>query len=93
MALVDSDYCFIFADSGCQGRLSDGAVFRNTELYRKIENHQLLCPPDEPLPGRNNPMPYLFVGDDAFGLCKMFFGKEYLFILKQVFNIQNLQII
>lgn len=70
MALVDADYCFIFADCGCQGRLSDGAVFRNTELFRKIQNEQLHCPPDEPLPGRNNLTPYLFVGDDAFGLCK-----------------------
>ncbi|CAH1995223.1 unnamed protein product [Acanthoscelides obtectus] len=70
MALVDADYNFIFADCGCQGRLSDGAVFRNTELFKNIENNGLHCPSDEPLPGRNIPIPDLFVDDDAFGLCK-----------------------
>ena len=70
MALVDADYCFLFADCGCQGRLSDGAVFRNTELFRRIENDQLHYPPDEQLIGRTKPVPYVFVGDDAFGLSK-----------------------
>nr|CAH7769621.1 unnamed protein product [Callosobruchus chinensis] len=68
MALVDSDYCFIFADCGCQGRLSDGA------------NNELHCPPPEPLVGRNKELPYVFVGDDAFGLretiMKPFPGKH-----------------
>jgi hypothetical protein len=30
LALVDVDYCFMYADVGCQGRVSDGGVFRNT---------------------------------------------------------------
>lgn len=68
MALVDANYCFIYANCGCQGRLSDGAVFRNTELFKRIENNQLNLPPNVPLEGKNTPLPYVFVGDDAFGL-------------------------
>lgn len=68
MALVDANYCFTFIDCGCQGRLSDGAVFRNTQLYEKIDKKQLNLPPDEPLDGADKKFPYLFVGDDAFGL-------------------------
>lgn len=30
LALVDADYNFLYADVGCQGRISDGGVFRNT---------------------------------------------------------------
>ena len=30
LALVNVDYCFMHADVGCQGRISDGGVFRNT---------------------------------------------------------------
>lgn len=61
MALVDADYNFMFVDVGCQGRLSDGAVFKNTELFTRIHNDQLNCPPDEPLPERKK--------TSAFRLC------------------------
>ena len=68
MVLVDANYCFLFVDCGSQGRLSDGAVFRNSELYRRIEENQIHFPPDEPLVEGGPPLPYVFVGDDAFGL-------------------------
>ena len=29
MAIVDYDYEFLFCDVGCQGRISNGGVFRN----------------------------------------------------------------
>lgn len=68
MALVDAQYCFIFADCGCQGRLSDGAVFKNTKLFKMIENDELNFPPPDILHGQNEEMPYIFVADDAFSL-------------------------
>ena len=33
MALADYDYRFLYADVGCQGKISDGGVLRNTEFY------------------------------------------------------------
>lgn len=70
MAVVDAHYNFIYVDIGCQGRISDGGVFRNTSLWKKLENHQLMLPPDEPLPAQDESLPYVFVGDDAFALSK-----------------------
>lgn len=70
MALVDAHYNFIFVDIGCQGRISDGGVFRNTTLWKKLENDQLILPADEPLPSKTNTLPYVFLGDDAFALNK-----------------------
>ncbi|CAH2101369.1 unnamed protein product [Euphydryas editha] len=35
MALVDSDYRFIFVDTGSQGRISDGGVLRNSKVFKK----------------------------------------------------------
>jgi hypothetical protein len=32
MALVDANYNFIFVDVGCQGRISDSGVYRNTDM-------------------------------------------------------------
>lgn len=40
LALVDANYCFTFVDIGCQGRISNGGVFRNSSLFEKlIENY------------------------------------------------------
>ncbi|KAL7637993.1 UNVERIFIED_CONTAM: hypothetical protein RMT77_011606 [Armadillidium vulgare] len=68
MTLVDANCNFIFVDCGCQGRLGDSAVYRNTELFKKVENGELNLPRDEVLKERNKCVPYVFVGDDAFAL-------------------------
>lgn len=56
MALVDWDYCFTFVDVGAQGRTNDVGVFTSTTMYRIIIRN-------EPLPGRQKPVPYVFIGD------------------------------
>nr|CAI5826511.1 unnamed protein product [Callosobruchus analis] len=67
MALVDANYMFTYVDVGCQGRTSDGGVFRNTVLGRKLLENVLMLPEDEPLPNyTQTTFPYVFVADDAF---------------------------
>ncbi|XP_019698090.1 protein ANTAGONIST OF LIKE HETEROCHROMATIN PROTEIN 1-like [Harpegnathos saltator] len=68
MAVVDADYNFIFVDIGCQGRISDGDVFKNCELYKKIENRNLNAPEPSALIGREMEVPYVLLGDAAFPL-------------------------
>jgi hypothetical protein len=70
MAIVDANYCFIYINIGCQGRISDSGVFRNTVFHRKLENNDLYLPQDEALPGRTIPVPYTLVTDDAFPLTR-----------------------
>ncbi|XP_008183210.1 uncharacterized protein LOC103309475 [Acyrthosiphon pisum] len=70
MALVDANYNFIFVDVGCQGRISDSGVYRNTDLWKKFEHEQLMLPADEPLPVKTNMLPHVFVVDSAFALNK-----------------------
>ena len=36
LAFVDYDYCFIVAEVGMQGRISDGSVYRNSAIYYYI---------------------------------------------------------
>lgn len=42
MALVNSNYEFIFVDVGKNGRVSDGGVIESTEFYHKLVNRKLL---------------------------------------------------
>ena len=99
LAIVDSNYKFIFADVGCQGRISDGEVYRNSFSYRATQENLLELPPDKPLPVFNNPyydsqntepMPYmLFLVDDPFPLgksCLKPYSQSGLTPIKRIFN-------
>lgn len=63
MALVDHNYCFTYIDIGCNGRISDGGVFRNCNLSDALENGLL-------------PEHHVIVGDAAFPL-KPYLMKPY----------------
>ena len=55
LALVDYDYKFMFIDVGCQGRISDGGVYKNSSLSNAIENNLLNLSPPHPLPISEDP--------------------------------------
>ncbi|KAJ8886550.1 hypothetical protein PR048_012761 [Dryococelus australis] len=42
--LVDATYTFLYIDVGYPGRICDGGVFKRIQLYRKLENGQLIVP-------------------------------------------------
>ena len=77
LAVVGAQSQFIYADVGCQGRISDGGVLRNTDFFKALEGKKLNIPEPKALPVDNinyqdcNPViPYYFVGDDAFSLSQ-----------------------
>lgn len=79
LALVDSNYCFIYLEVGSAGRESDGGIFSRSALKREIEANTLNMPPN-----------YVIVGDDAFPL-KTYLLKPYsratqLSYEKKIFN-------
>ncbi|XP_008180263.1 uncharacterized protein LOC103308527 [Acyrthosiphon pisum] len=67
-AVVDANYNFIFVDAGCQGRISDGGVFQDCQLNKKLKSNSLGLPLLAPLPGRRKEIPFFFIGDGAFPL-------------------------
>lgn len=69
-ALVDANYNFLFVDTGCQGRISDDGVFRNTTLFKKLKDGSINIPEPKPLPNRNKNVPFVIVGDEAFTLSE-----------------------
>ncbi|XP_074039919.1 uncharacterized protein [Leptinotarsa decemlineata] len=89
-ALVDANYNFIFADTGCQGRISDGGVFKHSTLHKRLQSNDLNIPTARSLPGRNQVVEYVFLGDEAFPLCKHimkpFSGTHQKGSMERIFN-------
>lgn len=91
MAVVDAKYRFLYANVGCQGRISDGGVFKNTDFAKKLNAGTLNLPPAKLLPGhRDRTTPFVFVCDDAFplqeNLMKPFSGEHAKGTFQRSFN-------
>ena len=94
MAIADYDYKFLYVNVGCQGRISDGGVFRNTDFYSALLKDELNLPDPAPL-ATSNPelashnIPFLFVADEAFPLttfCMKPYAHNNLSEEKRIFN-------
>lgn len=72
LAVVDANKKFIIIDVGSMGRFSDGGIFADSEFGQKLKNNQLNLPSDQPLLEGGTPIPYVFIGDQAFPLQKHF---------------------
>eukprot|EP00112_Aurelia_sp_Birch-Aquarium-sp1_P006990 Seg1763.4 transcript_id=Seg1763.4/GoldUCD/mRNA.D3Y31 product="Protein ALP1-like" protein_id=Seg1763.4/GoldUCD/D3Y31 len=70
MAVCDAKYQFILVDIGDSGRQSDGSVYNCSHMGYVIENNLLRIPGPARLPNSEKRLPFVFVGDDAFGLKK-----------------------
>ncbi|CAH2002762.1 unnamed protein product [Acanthoscelides obtectus] len=89
-ALVDGDYNFMFADVGCQGRISDGGVFKASKLYQQLTENRLGLPTPE-LEGCSMQIPYFFAGDSAFALSENLM-KPYTGLLSKRNSSTNFQL-
>lgn len=72
MAVVDSNYCFRYIDVGAFGREGESNVLKATDFGKSIYNNTLDLPPLTPIQNDPSkiPMPYVFVADEAFGMCQ-----------------------
>ena len=89
MAVVNSNYEFIMADAGINGRISDGGVLGNTTFGKALVNKLLQIPEPGALPNSEKKLPFVFVGDDAFALRENFmkpYGQTGLTGEQRIFN-------
>ena len=70
LAVVDSDYKFLYIDVGAVGAESDAGIFAQSRLAALFENNKANLPPATPLVADPSPrpVPYYLLGDDAFAL-------------------------
>lgn len=69
-ALVDGHYNFIFADVGCEGRISDSGIFNNSTLCTMMTDNTLGFPAPTELSGRQMKVPYFIAADRRFCTCR-----------------------
>ncbi|KAM4038166.1 uncharacterized protein ACNLHF_016492 [Anomaloglossus baeobatrachus] len=71
LAMVDTNYCFLFADIRAYGSASDARIFRSSRLARRLMSDSLSLPAPKPLPGNNGPIvPFVMVADQGFALSR-----------------------
>lgn len=70
LVLVDANLCFRVTDVGAYGRGSDGGVLRESVFGRRLAAGTLELFPDAVIPNAEclGPLPFTFVGDEAFPL-------------------------
>ena len=68
LALVDSDYKFLWADVGSNGSSSDCGVFNVSPLRAALESGDIGFPAPSPMTNEDKDTPFFLVGEDAFPL-------------------------
>ena len=71
------------------GSASDAQIYYELDLKGKLEKVTLGLPDPDVLPNDNEPTPYYFIGDDAFGLREHLLKPYYLRVLtrdERIFN-------
>ncbi|CAH4034421.1 unnamed protein product [Pieris brassicae] len=89
LAICDANYNFLYIDVGAYGKSSDSGVFKDTAFYTKLQNKTLNIPNAKPLTENGDNIPYVILGDEAFGLHENLmrpYGGHNLSSNKKIFN-------
>lgn len=71
LAVCDADYRFVAINVGADGKESDSTVFKDSMFYQALQKDKLNVPEKFPISiSRQEPMPFVLVGDEAFGLSE-----------------------
>ena len=90
LAVCDADYTFTYIDVGSYGRSNDSSIFKQTPLYKRMVDNTLHIPaPTHIRRTVDSITPFVFVGDEAFGLSENIlrpYGGKNLSEKKKIFN-------
>ena len=90
LAVVTSDYKFLWIDVSGKGSTSDAHLYNASVLREALQMNDIVgFPQPDPIPGDTEDVPYFLVGDDAFALrtymMKPYSSKE-LTRKQRIFN-------
>ena len=68
LAVADATYMFLYVDVGAESGASYGGTWSNYSPQDPVQESKAGVLQPVPLPNDDQPVPYLFIGDDAFAL-------------------------
>ncbi|XP_052747354.1 uncharacterized protein LOC128199910 isoform X1 [Bicyclus anynana] len=90
MAVVDSEYRFIFISVGSFGKECDSSILKDSTFWQKINDGTLNVPKPRPLhENLHEELPFILVGDEGFALTPNLlrpYGGTHLNTDKKIFN-------
>lgn len=90
MAIVDSEYRFIFISVGSYGKECDSTILKDSIFWKKINDGTLNVPKPRPLhTNMHEELPFILVGDEGFALTPNLlrpYGGTHLNNDKKIFN-------
>lgn len=88
IGVCDANYSFVTIDVGAYGMSSDSSIFKESLFYKKLMNNSVNIPnPKLIFTSHFEPMPYVIVYDEAFGLSEnimRLYGGNNLIVTKNV---------
>lgn len=69
-AIVNANYEFLYVHTGTNGRVSDGGIWSQTGICKRLKENKLTIPNPSTLPNTIDEFPYVFIGDEAFPLME-----------------------
>lgn len=68
LAVADANAMFTMVDIGSEGRNSDAGILVRSEMGQGLESNTLNIPSPTPIEPNGPALPFVLVGDEAFGL-------------------------
>lgn len=92
--MCDANYKFTVVDIGAAGRHSDGGIFKNSTMGKRISTNTRGYPAPSPLQDGEEAVNYYIVADEAFPLTLNImrpYGGRFLPQEKRIFNYRYVQ--
>ena len=89
LGVCDADCKFTFIDVGSYGSAADSTIYKHSKLYEKLTDNTLNIPDARPISSQGEPLPFVFIGDEAFGLSNHMlrpYGGKWQEKYKKIYN-------
>lgn len=86
-AIVNANYEFLYVHTGTNGRVSDGGIWSQTGICKRLKENKLTIPNLSTLLDTIDEFPYVFIGDKGISYDEKNFNYRLFRALRVVENV------